>query len=64
MMPQISLSTRNVFIECTGTDLTKAHVVLNTVVAMFSEYAAAPFTAGEWRWWWWRRRLWWWWWWW
>lgn len=55
MMPQISLSTRNVFIECTGTDLTKAHVVLNTVVAMFSEYAAAPFTAGEWwwRWWWW-----------
>lgn len=42
---KISLSTRNVFIECTGTDLTKAHVVLNTVVAMFSEYAAAPFTA-------------------
>ena len=27
---QISLSTRDVFIECTATDLTKAKVVLNT----------------------------------
>lgn len=33
----ISLDTRNVFIECTATDLTKANVVLNTVVTMFSE---------------------------
>ena len=41
---KIGLGTRNVFIECTGTDLTKAHLVLSTVVAMFSEYCDAPFT--------------------
>ena len=29
---QISLDTRDVFIECTATDLTKAKVVLNTGV--------------------------------
>jgi phenylalanyl-tRNA synthetase beta chain len=40
----ISLSTRNVFIECTGTDLTKARIVLNMVVTMFSQYCAKPFT--------------------
>ena len=28
----ISLKTRNVFIECTATDLTKAKIVLNTMV--------------------------------
>jgi phenylalanyl-tRNA synthetase beta chain len=33
----IRLETKNVFIECTATDLTKAKVVLNTVVTMFSE---------------------------
>jgi phenylalanyl-tRNA synthetase beta chain len=32
-MLQISLETRDVFIECTATDLTKAKVVLNTGVA-------------------------------
>ncbi len=31
------------FIECTATDLTKAKVVLNTVVTMFSEYCTQPF---------------------
>ncbi|KAF9584696.1 phenylalanine--tRNA ligase subunit beta [Lunasporangiospora selenospora] len=41
---KISLNTKNVFIECTGTDLTKANVVLNTMVSMFSEYCAEPFT--------------------
>jgi phenylalanyl-tRNA synthetase beta chain len=40
---KISLATRNVLVECTATDLTKANIVLNTVVAMFSEYCAAPF---------------------
>ncbi len=40
---QITLATRDVFIECTATDLAKARVVLNTLVAMFSEYCAAPF---------------------
>jgi len=39
---KISLATTNVFIECTATDLTKARVVLNQVVTMFSEYCAAP----------------------
>ena len=41
---KITLDTTNVFIECTATDLTKANIVLDTVVAMFSEYAAKPFT--------------------
>uniref|UniRef100_A0AAV1V4Z7 phenylalanine--tRNA ligase n=1 Tax=Peronospora matthiolae TaxID=2874970 RepID=A0AAV1V4Z7_9STRA len=40
---KISLHTKNVFIECTATDMTKANVVLNTMVAMFSEYCAKPF---------------------
>ena len=35
----ITLDTKNVFIECTATDLTKAKIVLNTVVSMFSECA-------------------------
>lgn len=39
----IKLSTRNVFIECTATDLTKAKTVLNTVVTMFSQYCEDPF---------------------
>lgn len=39
----ITLETKDVFIECTATDLTKAKVVLNTVCAMFSEYCAVPF---------------------
>ncbi|KAH9625558.1 hypothetical protein KSS87_023455 [Heliosperma pusillum] len=34
----ISLKTKNVFIECTATDLTKAKIVLNTMVTMFSVY--------------------------
>eukprot|EP00038_Savillea_parva_P008249 m.175668 g.175668 ORF g.175668 m.175668 type:complete len:603 (-) comp14035_c0_seq1:86-1894(-) len=41
---KISLKTKNVFVECTATDLTKAKIVLNTVVCMFSEYCATPFT--------------------
>ncbi|CAG8646363.1 9182_t:CDS:10, partial [Funneliformis caledonium] len=41
---KITLNTKNVFIECTATDLTKAKIVLNTVVTMFSEYCAEPFT--------------------
>ena len=40
----ITLNTKNVFIECTATDHTKANVVLNTVVTMFSQYCAKPFT--------------------
>eukprot|EP00882_Tetradesmus_deserticola_P022463 GHRQ01024373.1.p1 GENE.GHRQ01024373.1~~GHRQ01024373.1.p1 ORF type:complete len:412 (+),score=157.30 GHRQ01024373.1:352-1587(+) len=41
--PQISLDTRDVFIECTATDLTKAKVVLNTLCAMFGEYCSTPY---------------------
>ncbi|KAI8817741.1 uncharacterized protein EV422DRAFT_214421 [Fimicolochytrium jonesii] len=41
---KIKLSTKNIFIECTATDITKAKIVLNTVVAMFSQYCAKPFT--------------------
>lgn len=41
---RIQLHTKNVFIECTGTDLTKANIVLDTMVSMFSEYCATPFT--------------------
>ncbi|KAJ3345073.1 hypothetical protein HDU83_004440 [Entophlyctis luteolus] len=41
---KIKLTTKNVFIECTATDLTKAKVVLNTVVTMFSEYCKEKFT--------------------
>ena len=39
----ISLETRDVFIECTATDLTKAKVVLNTMCAMYAEYCEVPF---------------------
>lgn len=41
---KITLNTKNVFVECTATDLTKANIVLDTVVTMFSEYCAQPFT--------------------
>uniref|UniRef100_A0A8C3LP12 Phenylalanine--tRNA ligase beta subunit n=1 Tax=Chrysolophus pictus TaxID=9089 RepID=A0A8C3LP12_CHRPC len=41
---KISLKTRNVFIECTGTDMTKAKIVLDIIVAMFSEYCEKQFT--------------------
>jgi phenylalanyl-tRNA synthetase beta chain len=40
---KITLATRNVFIEVTATDLTKAKVVLDTLVTMFSQYCDEPF---------------------
>ncbi|BBN19081.1 phenylalanyl-tRNA synthetase beta chain [Marchantia polymorpha subsp. ruderalis] len=39
----ITLKTKNVFIECTATDLTKAKIVLNTMVTMFSQYCDQKF---------------------
>uniref|UniRef100_A0A1J3EKG9 phenylalanine--tRNA ligase n=1 Tax=Noccaea caerulescens TaxID=107243 RepID=A0A1J3EKG9_NOCCA len=39
----ISLHTKNVFIECTATDLTKAKIVLNTMITAFSEYCERKF---------------------
>ncbi|RXN01027.1 Phenylalanine--tRNA ligase beta subunit [Acipenser ruthenus] len=41
---KISLNTKNVFIECTATDVTKAKIVLDMMVTMFSEYCDEPFT--------------------
>jgi len=41
---KITLNTKNVFIECTATDLTKANIVLDTMVTMFSEYCSKPFS--------------------
>jgi len=41
---KISVNTRNIFLEVTGTDLTKCGVVLDTLVTMFSQYCAQPFT--------------------
>ncbi|TRY94067.1 hypothetical protein DNTS_027304 [Danionella cerebrum] len=41
---KISLNTKNVFIECTATDLTKAKITLDMMVTMFSEYCQEPFT--------------------
>lgn len=40
---KISVDTKNIFIECTATDLTKAKIVLDTVVTLFSEYCSKPF---------------------
>ncbi|PSN33654.1 Phenylalanine--tRNA ligase beta subunit [Blattella germanica] len=42
---RITLDTKNVFIECTATDLTKAKIVLDTLVCMFSQYCADKYTA-------------------
>ncbi|CAI4221503.1 unnamed protein product [Auanema sp. JU1783] len=42
---KITLNTKNVLIECTATDLTKAIVTLDTIVSLFSQYCAKPFTA-------------------
>ncbi|KAF5307329.1 hypothetical protein FQR65_LT07046 [Abscondita terminalis] len=42
---RITLNTKNVFIECTGTDLTKAKIVLDTIVCMFSQYCQDKYTA-------------------
>lgn len=44
---KITLDTKNVFIECTATDLTKAKVVLDTVVCMFSAHCKVPFVAEQ-----------------
>lgn len=38
-------NTEDIFIDCTAKDLTKASIVLNTLIAMFSQYCDEPFTA-------------------
>lgn len=41
---KISLKTKNVFIDITATDKTKAEIVNNILVTMFSQYTSEPFT--------------------
>uniref|UniRef100_UPI00358E766A phenylalanine--tRNA ligase beta subunit-like n=1 Tax=Myxine glutinosa TaxID=7769 RepID=UPI00358E766A len=41
---KLSVNTRNIFIECTATDLTKAKIVLDVLVTMFSEYCDDKFS--------------------
>lgn len=41
---KITLQTRNVFIDITATDKTKAEIVNNILVCMFSQYTSEPFT--------------------
>jgi phenylalanyl-tRNA synthetase beta chain len=44
---KITLDTKDIFIECTATDKTKANIVLNTIVTMFSEHCKDPFTVEQ-----------------
>lgn len=44
---KITLNTKNVFIEATATDKQKAFVVLDTIVSLFSQYCAKPFTVEQ-----------------
>lgn len=41
---KISVDTRNVFLDITGTDRTKTEIVVNQLVAMFSAHCDEPFT--------------------
>ena len=41
---KVSHKTRNIFIECTALDKTKVEIVVNILVAMFSEYAEKKFS--------------------
>ena len=41
---KITLKTRNVFIECTATDKHKAEIVLNTIIAAFSQYCESRYS--------------------
>ena len=40
---KITLNTKNIFIDCTATDLRKAEIVVDTLVAMFSVYCKQKF---------------------
>lgn len=41
---KITLKTKNIFIECTATDLTKAKIALDTIVCAFSQYCCKKYT--------------------
>lgn len=40
---KITLNTKNILIECTGTDLNKTSIVLDTIVCMFSHYCKSQY---------------------
>lgn len=42
-LSKVTLSTRNIFIDCTGTDWTKTQTVIRTIVAVLSQYSESPF---------------------
>lgn len=42
---KITVNTKNVFIECTATDLNKARIAVDTIVCAFSVYCANKYTA-------------------
>ncbi|KAI8421047.1 hypothetical protein MSG28_008176 [Choristoneura fumiferana] len=44
---KITLNTKNVFIEATATDLTKAKVVVDTLVCMFSQYCGEQYAVQQ-----------------
>jgi phenylalanyl-tRNA synthetase beta chain len=41
---KITLETKNIFIDLTGTDQTKLNIVTNIMVAMFAQYTKDPLT--------------------
>lgn len=41
---KITLNTKNILIECTATDLTKARIALDTIVCAFSQYCNDKYT--------------------
>lgn len=43
-LSKISLGTKNIFIDITATDQTKALIALDVLLACFSSYSATPFT--------------------
>ncbi|GJQ10456.1 hypothetical protein GpartN1_g2247.t1 [Galdieria partita] len=42
-LSKVTLSTRNIFVDCTGTDWTKTQMVIRTIVAIISQYCEKPF---------------------
>jgi phenylalanyl-tRNA synthetase beta chain len=44
---KIKLATKNILIECTATDHTKANVTLNTIIALFSQFCDSAFGVEE-----------------
>jgi phenylalanyl-tRNA synthetase beta chain len=47
MHTKMTLDTKNVLIDITGLDYTKCVIVLKTLIAMFSQYCAEPFTVEQ-----------------